>query len=131
MGIVNGATVYECDKCGERFLSDCDVFVIDGVVEFSKKNFGGEVAIICPTCFLNKMFRETGKMEILTDVIDQYEEDEVEEDGELDSKEYDWGEMMTLQEDDEQEELCKYADGGDSEELEWNSAHIGFKEDGE
>jgi len=81
VGIVNDVIVYECDVCNERFLNDLDVFVIDGQIDFSKKSFGilGEKEIVCPKCFLNKMFRETEKMEILNDVLDQYEEDEVEE----------------------------------------------------
>ena len=101
MGIINDVVVYGCDICNERFLNDLDVFVIDGQVDFSKKSFGilGEKEIVCPKCFLNKMFRETDKMEILNDVLDEYEEDEVEEDeveedGSISNNEYDWGEMM-------------------------------------
>ena len=114
MGIINDVVVYGCDICNERFLNDLDVFVIDGQVDFSKKSFGilGEKEIVCPKCFLNKMFRETDKMEILNDVLDEYEEDEVEEDGSISNNEYDWGEMME-----------------DEEQLEWNSAHVDLEED--
>lgn len=98
MGIVNDTIVYECDDCGDRFLEEQEVFIIDGQIDYGGASYGvlGEKEIICPSCFLSKMFRKTGNMDLVVDIVDKFEDEEVEEDsGEYSSADdfLDWGEV--------------------------------------
>jgi len=93
MPIVKNAIAYECDHCQMKFLDDKDVFIIDGALSFAGAKFGIDDAleVVCPTCFINKMFAETGNLEALIEIVDEHEEEIVEEDkGGFANDDYDW-----------------------------------------
>jgi hypothetical protein len=100
MPIIRDTTVYACDMCGDKFLDEDKIFIIDGLLDFAGANFGmgSEVSIICPTCFLSKMFKDTGNMEALMDLVDQHEDEVIsEDDSDLGSDDFDWDAVESIE----------------------------------
>jgi len=76
-----------------KFLDDKDVFIVNGTLDFAGAKFGidGDVEVICPTCFINKMFADTGNLEALIEIVDEHEDEIIEEDkGGFVNDDYDW-----------------------------------------
>jgi hypothetical protein len=107
MPIVKDTIVYQCDDCKDKFLDEKEVFIIDGQLDFGGASYGvlGEAEIICPMCFLKKMFLETGNMEVVDDILEIHEEGVISEEDEIGGDDFiDWGNsgnIEGLEDDDE------------------------------
>ena len=118
MGIITEAIIYSCDVCGDKFFDEGDVFIVDGQLDFAGANFGvegkdGRVEIVCPTCFLIRMFKDTDKMEVVMDLVDQHEDEEILEDGVADD---DWSSLLDSAKEVEGEEVVELEFYEDEEE---------------
>lgn len=67
-------TIYQCDKCKEKFFDSEEVFVVDGSLEDGEGELIAKDSMLCPSCLIELAFVDRDILDPIIDISESVQD---------------------------------------------------------